>query len=137
MVFEPWDKWLKLGIYVLGTKTKFLNGLNFDQGLRCENLKFWNFWWPKNHENRPVAMVKCLIAFIPKRHSSWYLKICDSCSRAQCNCMHFHDLKMQQLWQRTILFILKMFQPVAGNLLLDKKQNKWKSTTDTLPAPLR
>ena len=31
---------LKLGSYVLGTKTKFLSQKNFDIGLRSENIKF-------------------------------------------------------------------------------------------------
>ena len=32
---------LKLGSYVLGTKTKFLSGQNFDLGIRSENIELW------------------------------------------------------------------------------------------------
>ena len=41
-----WDKCLKLGSYVLGTKTKLSSDQNFDLGLsdlglRSENIEFW------------------------------------------------------------------------------------------------
>ena len=39
--YSFWDKYLKLGSYVLGTKTKQFIELIFDFGLKSENIEFW------------------------------------------------------------------------------------------------
>ena len=41
--YSFWDKCLKRGSCVLGTKTKFLIEPILDLGLRSENIEFWKF----------------------------------------------------------------------------------------------
>ena len=44
LLYSIWDKCLKLGSYVLGTKTKLLIEPIFDLGLRSENIEFLKFY---------------------------------------------------------------------------------------------
>ena len=43
-----WDKCLKFGRYVLGTKKKLSGDQNFDLGLKSENIEFWKLLVAQN-----------------------------------------------------------------------------------------
>ena len=53
-----WDKCLKLGSYVLGTKTKLSSDQNFDLGLKSENIEFWKLLVAQNLQKWALAIFK-------------------------------------------------------------------------------
>ena len=69
LLLRLWDKFLKLGNYVLGTKTKLSRDQTFDWGLKNENIEFWKlpvlicegFWATGNYQNSIFTLLRLLV----------------------------------------------------------------------------
>ena len=59
-----WDKCMKIGSYVLGTKTKLLIEPNFDLGLRSGNIEFLNLMFSNFDDFWQGVCVLCVCVFV-------------------------------------------------------------------------